>query len=87
MPQVIRIEIRARPSKVWRYVASQEAPRRWISANLEIDLKLGGKYRFLDGFAGIGDGDWSAMVADHERGADQHRILDKLAGLVNASEN
>jgi uncharacterized protein YndB with AHSA1/START domain len=48
MPQVIRtIEIRATPSKVWRFIASQEALRLWISPNLEIDLKVGGKYRFL----------------------------------------
>lgn len=48
MPQVIRtIEIRATPSKVWRFLATQEALRRWISPNLEIDLKPGGKYRFL----------------------------------------
>ena len=46
--QVIRtIEIRATPSKVWRFIATQEALRRWISANLEIDLQVGGKYRFL----------------------------------------
>jgi uncharacterized protein YndB with AHSA1/START domain len=48
MPQVIRsIEIRATPSRVWRYFASQEGLRRWISPNLDIDLKVGGKYRFL----------------------------------------
>jgi uncharacterized protein YndB with AHSA1/START domain len=41
------IEIRAAPSKVWRQIASQEALRRWISSNLEIDLQVGGKYRFL----------------------------------------
>ena len=48
MPQVTRsIEIRATPSKVWRYFASQEGLRRWISPNLEIDLKVGGEFRFL----------------------------------------
>ena len=48
MPQVIRtIEIRATPSKVWRFIASQDALRLWISPNLDIDLKVGGKYRFL----------------------------------------
>jgi uncharacterized protein YndB with AHSA1/START domain len=48
MPQVIRtIEIRATPSKVWRFIAAQDALRRWISPNLEIDLQVGGKYRFL----------------------------------------
>lgn len=143
MPQVVRsIEIRATPSKVWRYFASQEGLRRWISPNLEIDLKVGGKYRLLgpddktwisgrvmelvpegwlilswleedqgwihpgrlvialeasaagtkvtlihDGFAGTGRDDWAEMVLDYERGADAHRILEKLASLVNASEN
>lgn len=47
-PNVSRsLEIHATPSKVWRYFASQEGLRRWISPNLEIDLKVGGKYRFL----------------------------------------
>ena len=33
MPQVIRtIEIRATPSKVWRFIATQEALRRWEPA-------------------------------------------------------
>ena len=141
MPQVIRtIEIRATPSKVWRFIASQDALRRWISPNLEIDLNVGGQYRFLgpdqktwvsgrvmelvpegwlilswleedqgwayparfvvaleaspagtkvtvihDGFAGTGRADWPEMVADYERGSDAHRILDKLAQLVNAN--
>ncbi|HXL71790.1 MAG TPA: SRPBCC family protein [Rhizomicrobium sp.] len=48
MPQVIRtIEIRATPSKVWRFIGTEDALRRWISPNLEIDLQVGGKYRFL----------------------------------------
>lgn len=48
MPQVTRsLEIHAAPAKVWRYLASQEGLRRWISPNLEIDLKVGGTYRFL----------------------------------------
>jgi len=48
MPQVIRsIEIQAPPSVVWRWLATQEALRRWISPSLEIDLSVGGAYRFL----------------------------------------
>jgi len=48
MPQVTRsIEIQAPPSVVWRWLATQEALRQWISPNLEIDLKPGGAYRFL----------------------------------------
>ena len=48
MPQVVRsIEIKVPPSAVWRWLATQEALRRWISPNLEIDLRVGGAYRFL----------------------------------------
>ena len=35
-----------------------------------------------DGFAGTPD--WRAAIEDYERGADEHRILEKLAALVNA---
>jgi uncharacterized protein YndB with AHSA1/START domain len=137
--QVIRsIEINVPPSKVWRWFATQEGLRRWISSNIEIDLRVGGAYRFLgpdnqtwisgtvlelvperslilswleeggewanparlvitlaptpsgtratvvhDGFEGIGRADWGETVQDYERGADQHRILYRLADLVN----
>src|ERR1700691_3893572 len=48
MPQVIRsIEIQAPPRAVWRWLATQEALRQWISPNLEIDLSVGGAYRML----------------------------------------
>ena len=48
MPQVNRsIEIKAAPAAVWRWLASQEALRAWISPNIEIDLRPGGAYRFL----------------------------------------
>ena len=48
MPKVVRsIEIQAQPSAVWFWLASQETLRRWISPNLEIDLRIGGAYRFL----------------------------------------
>jgi uncharacterized protein YndB with AHSA1/START domain len=48
MRQVVRtIEIQAPPSQVWRWFATQEGLRRWISANIEIDLRVGGAYRFL----------------------------------------
>ena len=140
--QVIRtIEIRATPSKVWRHIGSQEGLRRWIAPDLQIDLRVGGKYRFLgpdgktgvsgtvlelvpegwlvlswteegagwahparfvialeasnvgtkvtiihDGFAGTG-ADWEAMVADYEMGASAHKILEKLAALVDDDAN
>lgn len=48
MQQVTRsIEIRARPGLVWRWVASQETLRHWISPSMEIDMRVGGAYRFL----------------------------------------
>ncbi len=140
MSQVTRsLEIRATPSKVWRYFASQDGLRRWISPNLDIDLHVGGRFRFLgpdgktwvsgtvldivpegwlilswmeedqrwqnpvrltlaleaspagtrasmrfDGFAGTGRADWPDMVADYERGSDQHNTLQILARLVES---
>src|SRR5271155_5257738 len=48
MPQVVRsIEIQAPPSAVWRWLATQEALRQWISPDIEIDLRVGGASRFL----------------------------------------
>lgn len=142
IPQVIRsIEMQAPPSAVWRWLATQEGLRRWISSNIQIDLRVGGAYRFLgpddqtwvsgtvlqlaperslilswleedcgwvnparlvitlaptaagtrvtlihDGFEGIGRPDWPETVQDYERGADLHRVLDRLADLVNAGD-
>ena len=142
MQQVIRsIHIQVPPKNVWRWFATQEGLRHWISPNIEIDLRVGGAYHLLgpddqtsisgtvlelvperslilswleegsgwlnparlvitlaptpagtcvtlihDGFEGIGRPDWDEMLQDYERGADQHRILDRLADLVNASD-
>lgn len=139
MLQVIRsIEIQAPPSAVWFWLASQESLRRWISSNIEIDLHVGGEYRFLgpddktwisgtvleleperslilswleegmgwmnparlaitlapiaagtrvtlihDGFENTGLSGWLETVQDYERGADLHRVLDRLADLVS----
>lgn len=48
MPQVRRaIRIKASTSSVWRWLSTQEGLSRWISANIEIDLRMGGAYRFL----------------------------------------
>jgi uncharacterized protein YndB with AHSA1/START domain len=48
MPEVIRsIEIEAPPSAVWRFMATPAELRRWLSPSLEIDLRVGGAYRFL----------------------------------------
>jgi uncharacterized protein YndB with AHSA1/START domain len=141
MPRVLRsIEIHAPPDAVWRWLATQEALRRWLSPSLEIDLQVGGAYRLLapdgktwisgrvlelkseeslilswleegagwlhpmrvvitlvptrvgtrvtlvhDGFDGTPDE--RAAVEDYERGADEHRLLAKLAELVNADAN
>ncbi len=140
MPEVVRsIEIKAPPSAVWRWLATPEALRRWLSPNLQIDLRVGGSYRFQnedtwisgtvleivpegclvltwleeggdwihparllitlaatrtgtrvtlthDGFAGIGKPGWSDTVLAYERGADRHRILERLAELVAAEK-
>jgi uncharacterized protein YndB with AHSA1/START domain len=142
MPQVIRsIEIPSLPTNVWRWLATQEGLSRWISANIQIDLHVGGAYRFLgpddqtwvsgtvlelvperslvlswleegsgwvnparlvvrldptasgtrvtiihDGFEEIGRPDWLEAVQDYERGADLHRIHERLADLVNAGD-
>ena len=139
MQQVIRsIDILASPDAVWRWLAGQDALRQWISPNIEIDLRVGGTYRFLgpddktwisgtvleleperslilswleegsgwvhparlvirlaaiavgtrvtlihDGFEGIGRSDWREMVQDYESGADLHRVMDRLADLVD----
>lgn len=48
MPEVIRpIEIAAPPSAVWRFMATPQELRRWLSPKLEIDLQPGGAYRLL----------------------------------------
>lgn len=142
MPEVTRsIEIQARPSTVWRWFASQEALRRWLGSNLEIDLCVGGTYRMQgaddetwisgtvlefvpegkrvlswleedaewvhpgrlvieieavssgtrvtlihDGFAGIGKSGWASTHEAYERGADRHRVLEKLAAVVASGD-
>jgi uncharacterized protein YndB with AHSA1/START domain len=46
MPEVIRsIDIQASPSAVWRWLATEAALRRWLSPDLDIDLREGGTYR------------------------------------------
>jgi len=138
MPEVVRsIDIQAPPSTVWRWFASQDALRRWLSPNLEIDLRVGGSYRCHDpaadatvqgsvleivpegalvlswleeggdlahparlvltltalaggtrvtlahdGFAGIGKPGWPGTLEAYERGADRHKVLERLRDLV-----
>jgi uncharacterized protein YndB with AHSA1/START domain len=138
MPEVVRsIEIQAPPSVVWRWMATAQGLRRWISPGLEIDLQVGGRYRIdngageptitgavleivpegalvlswfeegaewlhpsrlvvtlsptasgttvrlaHDGFAGIGKPGWPDTAQAYERGADRHKILQRLAELV-----
>jgi uncharacterized protein YndB with AHSA1/START domain len=118
-------------------VASQEALRRWVGSDLEIDLRMGGSYRMSsegtwisgtvldivpegalvlswfeeggdwvhparlvielrpirsgaqvtvshDGFAGIGKPNWPGTVEAYQRGADRHRISERLRDLVVA---
>ena len=46
MPEVIRsIDIQASPSAVWHWLATEDALRRWLSPDLDIDLREGGTYR------------------------------------------
>jgi len=48
MPEVTRsVQIQAPPSAVWRWVATQEALRQWLTPSIDIDLRVGGTYRFL----------------------------------------
>jgi uncharacterized protein YndB with AHSA1/START domain len=55
VPAVTRsIEIKAAPGSVWRWMSTPEGLRRWISPNLEIDLRVGGTYRMRE----AGDGTW-----------------------------
>ena len=50
MPEVVRhLEIPAPPSSVWQLLSSQQGLRRWLSADIEIDLRLGGPYRMPGG--------------------------------------
>ena len=39
-----------------------------------------------DGFEGIGVGNAAEWIQDYERGADAHRILERLADLVSAAD-
>jgi uncharacterized protein YndB with AHSA1/START domain len=121
-------------------MATQESMRQWLSPNLEIDLRVGGSYRFVnddthitgtvlemvpegelilswfeegsgwvhparlvirltptangtlvtlshDGFAGIGKSGWNKTVEAYERGVDRHRVLQRLAELVEAGRD
>jgi uncharacterized protein YndB with AHSA1/START domain len=46
MPEVIRsIDIQASPSAVWQWFATEDALRRWLNPDLDIDLREGGTYR------------------------------------------
>lgn len=45
MPEAKRtMNIKARPSAVWKWFESQNALRRWLRPDLEIDLQVGGAY-------------------------------------------
>lgn len=141
MPQVVRsIDIQAPPSAVWRWLATPEGLRRWLSPDLEIDLRPGGAYSMgggdgetrisgtvlelipegelalswleegsgwryparlvvrltpiaggarvtltHDGFAGIGKPGWERTAEAYQRGADRHRVLERLAEVVSGA--
>jgi len=42
------IEIKASLSEVWKLISTQEGMRQWINPNMEIDTRVGGKYRVQD---------------------------------------
>ena len=42
------IEIKASLSEVWKLISTQEGMRQWIHSNMEIDTRVGGKYRVQD---------------------------------------
>ncbi len=140
-PTVTRsVDIAAPPSVVWRFLATADGLRCWLSPGLEIDLRTGGAYRMPggdgvtvisgvvlevvpdtrvvlswfesgsgwqhpgrlvialepistgtrahlvhDGFAGIGTDTWPRTYEAYERGADRHRVLDRLADAVVAA--
>ncbi len=74
MPQLIRsIGIEAPRSAVWRWLVTQDALHRWISPNIEINLRAGGVQRKPG---------WRDTVQGYEPGADRHQILEKLAAVV-----
>jgi uncharacterized protein YndB with AHSA1/START domain len=57
--QVVRsVEIETPPAAVWHWLATQEGLRQWISSNLQIDLRVGGSYRFL----GPDDATWVSGI-------------------------
>lgn len=141
MPDVVRsIDIKAPPSAVWRWLATQEGLRHWLSPDLEVDLRPGGAYQMAggdgatritgtvlelipegalvlswleegsgwryparlvvtltaiaggtrvtlthDGFAGIGTPHWERTAEAYRRGADRHRVLERLAEAVSAA--
>ncbi|WP_171016906.1 SRPBCC family protein [Pseudalkalibacillus caeni] len=39
------IDIKAGLQEVWELISSQEGMRQWISTDMEIDARVGGKYR------------------------------------------
>lgn len=53
IPIVARsIEIEASPATVWQFFATQEGLRRWFESGIEIDMRVGGTYRFFETEAG-----------------------------------
>lgn len=66
-----------------------EEDRGWLHpGRLVIELTAipsGTKVTLIhDGFAGIGKPGWQKTVEGYERGADRHRLLEKLAAVVEA---
>lgn len=50
MRDVVRsIEIQATPAEVWRWFTTAEALRRWVSPDIEIELRVGASFRLTGG--------------------------------------
>ncbi|PTX55021.1 uncharacterized protein YndB with AHSA1/START domain [Melghirimyces profundicolus] len=42
------IDIKASVSEVWQLISTQEGMRQWIDPGIQIDMRVGGKYRLKD---------------------------------------
>ncbi|MBM2615773.1 SRPBCC domain-containing protein [Actinoplanes sp. LDG1-06] len=50
MPEVVRsLQIPAPPSVVWQWLSTEDGLRRWMSPEIEIDVRVGGAYRMPGG--------------------------------------
>jgi hypothetical protein len=82
------LELQAEKSLILSWLEEQSG---WLyPARLVITLvptAAGTRVTLIQGeFEGIGRSDWPETVQDYERGADLHRVLDRLADLVSTRD-